>query len=191
MPRFSRRVLCAGLLALCFASAQPCPADVVFAAAPQSPAPQAPAAVPSAAPPMPVQIPSAARPSGAARPEAVSAQAGNPDSPRFPLPDATLSWRGYFEALAILCFVLAGFIAILWLLKRVSRKGMRAGTGAPGLCIENRLALGPKKWIIAVRFMDRRLLLGVTERNITPLAEVPLEPEGAAFREQEKDSSSM
>ena len=95
------------------------------------------------------------------------------------LPDVSFSWKGYFEALAILCFLLFVFFAALWLLRRFARGGMPFGVGGgPELRVESRLALGPRKWVIAVRYMDKRLLLGVTDKSITLLTEMPLEPEG-------------
>jgi flagellar protein FliO/FliZ len=53
---------------------------------------------------------------------------------------------------------------------------MRFGMGdGPSLRLESRLALGPRKWIMAVRYMDKRLLIGVTDQNISLLATTPLE----------------
>jgi len=98
-------------------------------------------------------------------------------SPFLGLPDGTFSWKGYFEALAILCFLFFSFFAVLWLVKRFFRGGMRFGVGDPELRIENRLALGPRKWIMAVRYMDKRLLIGVTDQNVTLLTETPVDPE--------------
>ena len=94
------------------------------------------------------------------------------------LPDVNFTWKGYFNALAVLCFLLGIFFAALWLIRRFARGGMRLVGGGPELSVESRLALGPKKWVMAVRYMDKRLLLGVTDTNITLLTETPLEPEG-------------
>lgn len=46
--------------------------------------------------------------------------------------------------------------------------------------VENRLALGPKKWIFIVRCMEKRLVLGVTDKTITLLSEAPLSEEELA-----------
>lgn len=35
--------------------------------------------------------------------------------------------------------------------------------------IESRLALGPKKWVVITRYMDKRLVLGVTDQQINLL----------------------
>ena len=85
----------------------------------------------------------------------------------------SLSWSGYFEALAILCFALALLWALLWLVKRHGRGAFLGNTA--GMRVESRLALGPKKWVIVVRYLDRRLVLGLTDENISLLTEVPLE----------------
>lgn len=99
------------------------------------------------------------------------------------LPDfsgLSISWGGYFEALAILCFVLAFLWAVLWLMKR--HKGGLFSGGAPGMRIETRMALGPKKWIVVARYLDRRLILGVTDERITMLTEMPVEEAPAEGR---------
>ena len=83
---------------------------------------------------------------------------------------------GYFEALAIVCFALALLWALLWLVKRYGRGSGFLG-GSTGMRVESRLALGPKKWIIVVRDLDRRLVLGLTDANISLLTELPFEDE--------------
>ena len=90
----------------------------------------------------------------------------------------SLSWSGYFEALAIVCFALALLWALLWLVKRYGRGSGFLG-GATAMRVESRLALGPKKWIIVVRYLDRRLVLGLTDANISLLTELPLEDDPA------------
>ena len=80
------------------------------------------------------------------------------------------SWAGYFEALAILFFILAA----LWVVLRIVRKrggGFLTGGGS-ALRVEHRLALGAKKWIVVARILDRRLVLGVTDQQITMLTEL-------------------
>ena len=86
----------------------------------------------------------------------------------------SISWSGYFEALAILCFALALLWVLLWLVKRHGKVGFLSGA-SPTLRIESRLALGPKKWVIVVRYMDRRLVLGLTDERISLLTEIPPE----------------
>ncbi|MCL1940239.1 MAG: flagellar biosynthetic protein FliO [Desulfovibrionaceae bacterium] len=170
MPRALCSAVAASLLsaALVLLYAGPVPAAGNLPGAQQQTAmPQAAESTPAAAPPLPAIAPPAA-------PTKVTPASAQNSGSSLPLPEVTLSWRGYFEALAILCFLLFGFFSLLWLLKRFSRGGLRFGAAGPDLRIESRLALGPKKWVMAVRYLDKRLLLGVTEQNITLLAEMPL-----------------
>jgi flagellar biosynthetic protein FliO len=86
------------------------------------------------------------------------------------LDGALTSWAGYFEALAILFFILAA----LWVVLRIVRKrggGFLTGGGS-AMRVEHRLALGAKKWIVVARILDRRLVLGVTDQQITMLTEL-------------------
>ena len=83
-----------------------------------------------------------------------------------------ISWSGYFQALALLFGILGLLWFAVWLLRR--RSDMRIVQGL-GLRIESRLALGPKKWLIVARFLDKRIMLGVTDHQITLLSEHPLE----------------
>lgn len=87
------------------------------------------------------------------------------------LPGAGFSWSGYFEALAILCLVLAGVWAVLWLMKRRGG-GKFFASSTPSMRIENRLALGHKQWLVVVRYLDRRLILGVTDKTVTLVTEL-------------------
>jgi flagellar protein FliO/FliZ len=62
----------------------------------------------------------------------------------------------------------------LWLMRR---SGRFAGMIRPGglsrddLFLERQLPLGQRKHLLVVRFLNKRLLLGVTEQRITVLAE--------------------
>lgn len=129
--------------------------------APESPPPHNPSAQDSANPPAspPAEPPAA----GAA------AQSG--------MPDIDLSWAGYFQALAILCFGLALLWGVLWLVRR--RGGAPFGLASPaGLRLESRLSLGPKKWILVLRFQDRRLIVGVTDQQFSLLSEMYVDEDG-------------
>jgi flagellar protein FliO/FliZ len=88
--------------------------------------------------------------------------------------DAAWSWSGYFEALALICFLLA----LLWLFTRfLVKRGGAPGLLASGrgLYVESRLSLGPKKWILLLHCLDRRLLIGVTDHAVTLLTELETE----------------
>ncbi len=83
-------------------------------------------------------------------------------------------------ALLLLLGVL--FLA-LYLLKRY---GPRAGLGVFGrgeLKLEGQLALGPRRSVVVVRYLNKRLVLGVTETSINLLTEMEPghDPESADF----------
>ncbi len=83
------------------------------------------------------------------------------------------SWSNYFEAIAIFCFLLALLWLFVWLLRKRSDVRSRQGVG---LYLESRLALGPKKWLVVARFMDKQILLGVTDERISLLSEQACPP---------------
>jgi flagellar protein FliO/FliZ len=122
---------------------------------------------------------------------AAAPQAGASGSFLPGLAEGSFSWSGYFEALAVLCFGLALLWAALWLVRRFTAGKRIFSSSAPGLRIESRLALGPKKWIFVARFLDRRLVLGVTEQNITLLTEVFLDDDSAGEVEKRKSNATM
>lgn len=70
-----------------------------------------------------------------------------------------------------LLLLLGALYAGFWLLKRY---GPRAGLGASrgGLKLESQLMLGPRRGVAVVRFLNKRLVLGVTDHSINLLHEV-------------------
>ncbi len=92
-----------------------------------------------------------------------------------PLAHDGFSWAGYFTAIGSLCILLALLWALVWALRKSKRFNFIPRPGAfprDGLRIESQLPLGPRKGLVVVRFLEKRLLLGVTEHNITLLQEV-------------------
>ncbi len=85
--------------------------------------------------------------------------------------DSLFSWGGYFQALAVLFCIVALLWLALWYLKR--KGGFKILTMQGDLSLESRMALGPKKSLIVVRFLNKRVLLGVTDQQITMLTELP------------------
>lgn len=72
----------------------------------------------------------------------------------------------------VLCLILAFIFGGFWVLKRY---GHRAGLGVLSksqLKMEGQLALGPKKYVVVVRFLNKRMVLGVTDSNINLLTEM-------------------
>lgn len=98
------------------------------------------------------------------------------------------SWSGYFQALGFLCLLLAILWLAVWLIRRYGRFNFLPRPGAlpkDALVMEAQMPIGPKKGLMVVRFMDRRLLLGVTERQITLLTE-----DRTPYERQKKDFQS-
>lgn len=98
------------------------------------------------------------------------------------------SWTGYFLGLALM-FVM---LALLWFGARLMRQkgGLRLLGQSSALSVETRLALSPRKHLLVVKYRNKRLLLGVTEHNISLLSEDPLE-EGEEALEDEAGSAGM
>ncbi|GAB6176925.1 flagellar biosynthetic protein FliO [Desulfobaculum senezii] len=76
------------------------------------------------------------------------------------------------KVVGVLCLLLAVLFGGFWLLRRF---GPRAGLGMLGrsdLKLEGQLALGPKKSVMVVRFLNKHLVLGVTDSTINLLTEM-------------------
>ncbi len=86
--------------------------------------------------------------------------------------EGTFTWGAYFQAIGILIALLA----LLWLVLRLIRK-VGAGRFLPAnggftrrdLRLEAQLPLGRNRSLYVVRYLGKRLLLGVTEQRITLL----------------------
>ncbi len=89
--------------------------------------------------------------------------------------DSLFSWGGYFQALAVLFLIVGLLWLVLWYVKR--KGGFKILTMQGDLTLESRMALGPKKSLIVVRFLNKRVLLGVTDQQITMLTELPTDDE--------------
>lgn len=84
------------------------------------------------------------------------------------------SWSGYMQALGIMCVLLAALWFAVWAIRRWGKFNFLPRPGSlprDSLLMEAQMPLGPRKGLMVVRFMDRRLLLGVTEHQITLLTE--------------------
>ena len=93
------------------------------------------------------------------------------------LGQTTFSWGGYIQAIGILCLLLAGLWFVLWLVRRYGRFNFLPKPGAlprDALVMEAQMPLGPRKGLMVVRFLNTRLLLGVTEQQICLLKEEEL-----------------
>lgn len=95
--------------------------------------------------------------------------AGNP-APLF-------SWGGYFQAIGFMCLLLALLWFAVWAVRRSGKFSFLPMPGAlprDALRMEAQLPLGAKKNLLVVRFLNKRLLLGVTDQRITLLKETEL-----------------
>lgn len=84
------------------------------------------------------------------------------------------SWGSYLQALAVLCLLLGVLWVGVWFLRRYGRFNFIPRPGnlpRDALLMEAQMPLGPRKGLMVVRFMNRRLLLGVTEQQIILLTE--------------------
>ncbi len=104
------------------------------------------------------------------------------------LGQTSFSWGGYMQAVGILFLLLAVLWLLVWLVRRYGRFNFLPRPGAlprGALVMEAQMPLGPRKGLIVVRFLNRRLLLGVTDQQITLLTEEDAhhEPHDADFHE--------
>ena len=106
------------------------------------------------------------------------------------------SWGGYIQALGAVFLLLAFLWFMLWLLRRYGRFNFLPRPGSlprDALIMEAQMPLGPRKGLTVVRFMGKRLLLGVTEQHITLLASedtVSHENESKSFRQALDDAAA-
>lgn len=95
----------------------------------------------------------------------------------------TFSWSGYFQAIGILCLLLAALWFAVWCIRRYGKFNFLPRPGSlpkDSLIMEAQMPLGPKKGLMVVRFLNKRLLLGVTEHQISLISEEKAENERPA-----------
>ena len=82
------------------------------------------------------------------------------------------SWGGYFKGIGALFLLLAALWGVVWFLRRRGALPGRGGLPRDSFSVEAQLALSPKQKLVLVRFLNSRLLRGVTDQRITLLKEV-------------------
>ena len=104
-------------------------------------------------------------------------------APPLPLPAPEFSWLGYVQAIAVMVLVLLVLWGVVWLLRRSGRfAGIPRATLPKGsLFVEGQLNIAPRKGLVVVRFLNKRLLLGVTEQQICMLTELELHEDKPSF----------
>ncbi|MGE4299526.1 MAG: flagellar biosynthetic protein FliO [Desulfovibrionaceae bacterium] len=81
-------------------------------------------------------------------------------------------WSGYFQAIGSVFLILGIIVFGFWLLRRYGPGGVLGGRKSGQLTLEAHLPLGPKKNVVVVRFLNKRLVLGVTDSHINLLTEM-------------------
>lgn len=110
--------------------------------------------------------------------------------------EAGFSWTGYLQAIGVMCVLLAALWFAVWAIRRWGKFNFLPRPGSlprDALIMEAQMPLGPRKGLMVVRFMNRRLLLGVTEHQITLLTEDKDERKASnfdGFLENAADSDS-
>ena len=87
---------------------------------------------------------------------------------------ASFNWGSYVQAIGILFLLLALLWLLVWLVRRFGKFSFlpRPGSLPRGaLSMEAQMPLGPRKGLMVVRFLNKRLLLGITDQQITLLSE--------------------
>lgn len=88
------------------------------------------------------------------------------------LPPATFSWGTYFQAIGILLLMLLGLWFALKFVKRVKPSSFSSSTFSKNnFYIEGQIAISQNKGVYVVRFLNKRLVLGVTDQQINLLLE--------------------
>lgn len=87
-----------------------------------------------------------------------------------PVPEAGLGLASLKMAGAMLLLLALLFLGLA-LLKRYGLAARFQGRAGSALRIEERAMLGPRKQLLVVRFLNKRLLLGVTDNGINLIAE--------------------
>lgn len=110
------------------------------------------------------------------------------------LGESSFSWSGYAQAVGILFLLVAMLWLVVWLVRRFGKFNFLPRPGAlpkGALVMEAQLPLGPRKGLMVVRFLNRRLLLGVTDQHITLLTEEQAqhEPQDKNFQQVMEDAA--
>ena len=119
-----------------------------------------------------------------------SADIVNGTSPAVP---EVVGWGSYVQSIGILLLLLGGLYGLLWLVRKVGmNKGFRGKKGDKRtLDVEERFHLAPKKQLVVVRFLNKRLLLGVTDHQINLLSETEAEDDPSHSSDSEEFKKFM
>ena len=93
------------------------------------------------------------------------------------------SWSGYFYAIGALCLILGALWGVLWLMRRSGKfRFMPSYSAFPrdALRIEAQIPLGQRRGLMVVRFLNKRLLLGLSDQQIHLLSEAEYDGQPSA-----------
>jgi flagellar protein FliO/FliZ len=105
-----------------------------------------------------------------------------PNVPAAPVA-GVFSWSGYFYAIGALCLILGALWGVLWLMRRSGKfRFMPSHNTFPreALRIEAQIPLGPRRGLMVVRFLNKRLLLGLSDQQINLLSEAEYDGQATA-----------
>lgn len=88
--------------------------------------------------------------------------------------ESAFSWGGYFQAIGVLLLLLALLWGVVWVVRKYGKFNFLPQPGSlprDALRLETQLPLGQRRGLVVVRFLNKRLLLGVTDHQITLLQE--------------------
>lgn len=108
------------------------------------------------------------------------------------LPAAEMGWGAYFQAIAVVFVMLGLLLAGFYFLRRMMGGSRFLGRGM--LRLEAQLPLGPRRHVAVVRFLNKRLVLGVTDNQINLLTQEDADDETTsssfdhALRDERDDS---
>jgi len=88
------------------------------------------------------------------------------------LPDTGDMTGAILQVTGVLCLLIAVILVGFWALRRFGRRAGLGLFGSGDLKIEGTMGLGAKKSIVVVRFLNKRLVLGVTDASINLLTEM-------------------
>ena len=113
----------------------------------------------------------------------------NGTSPAAPAVPSVVGWGSYLQSIGILLLLLAALYGLLWLVKRYGvLKGFKGKRGNTiSLDVEERFHLAPKKQLVVVRFLNKRLLLGVTDHQINLLSETEADEDDSSHSSDSKE----
>ncbi len=78
----------------------------------------------------------------------------------------------FLQMMGWLCVILALLFSVLYLLKRFGPKAGLVLGGGKDLKMLGQIALGPKKNVVVISFLNKLLVLGVTDAQISLITEM-------------------